>query len=97
MRADEPAFQHLPCVQQEVPPIRDLQGAGHDGLRGPGIAGGSVSCHDLEAGTLPQPGLEGCRAAIGQKVDGPMTLEINDERAPATSPAPSPVVDPDGA
>jgi hypothetical protein len=34
MCADEPAFQHLPCVQQEVPAIRDLQGMRRDGLGG---------------------------------------------------------------
>jgi hypothetical protein len=91
VRADEPAFQHLPCVQPEVPPIRDLQGV----RRGTGGAGRAIPRHDRKAGARAQPSRAGGGVAIGQEVDGLMTLQIDDERAPAAPAAPGPVVDPD--
>ena len=58
-----------------------------------GIAAGAVTGDDLYAGMISQPGGNGLGVAIGQQVDGPVALQIDDDGAVAPAAAPGPVVD----
>ena len=85
----------VPCAFEEVPAVGDLdcprQGA-RDGAAVPAFA---VAGDHLDAGTRPQPGLDGGGLAIRHPVDHPVPLQIADQRAVALPLPPGPVVEAD--
>ena len=84
-------------VAQEMPPIADLDGIRSAGSDAVGIAAGAITGNDLSAGMILQPGRDRVTLAVGQQVDRPVALQIDDDRAVALAPPPGPVIDADDA
>ena len=85
----------LADVAEQVPSIGDL-----DGVRGTladavGVGTGTIAGDDLDARPVTQPGGDGSSLAIGQEIDHPVCLEVDQHRAVATPTPPGPVVNPE--
>jgi len=84
-------------IAQEVEAIGDLDRLGR-ALPGPvRIGPGPVAADEFDARMRAEPRCQGRRFAIGQEVDHPVALEIDQQRAVALAPAPGPIIDPEHA
>jgi hypothetical protein len=75
-------------VAQEMPAVGNLDGAGCPGANALGVGAGPITRDDLHAWVIPEPGRDGQGLAIGQQVDGPVALEVDDDGAVAPAAAP---------
>jgi hypothetical protein len=92
MGADQPAFQHVAHVRQQVPAVGNLDRLERADGGGAGVLRRAVACHHLDPGPLLQPGRDCCAGAVGQQVDHAPTLQVHHDRAVGASLAQRPVV-----
>ncbi len=92
MRCGQPALGHLPPVQQQVPAISHLNCPWSSEPDATGILGRTVSGDRANAAAAPEPLGQGRGAPIGQQVDHPPALKVNQNGPVAPALAPGPVV-----
>jgi hypothetical protein len=80
-------------VAQQMPAIGYLYGTGRSTPGAVGIHAGPVPCDDLNPGMPLQPTRHAAGVPVRQKIDHPITLQINDNRAVSRSAAPRPIID----
>ena len=93
-----PGQQSLQCIAKvlkQVPPIRDLDGVARAGARTLREVSRAVTTHDRHRGMGLQPGSEGRSVGIRYDIDGPMALQIHDQRAIRAPFAHRPIIHPD--
>jgi len=83
----------LSKVPEQMPPISNLDGAGRALTDTVGIGSGTIACDDLDAGPIAQPGGDGGRFAVWQKIDHFVGLEVYQHRAVASPASPCPIID----
>ncbi len=66
-------------VLPEVESVGDMDGVGGAEPCGLGIEGGAVTADDLDSGMRGQPGTDGLDGAVGQQVDGPTGLDVDQD------------------
>ncbi|GJE04671.1 hypothetical protein GMJLKIPL_6635 [Methylobacterium isbiliense] len=93
----KPAFEGLAHVEEEVPPIGDLESGGGARRGCSGVLGRAVAGDDLDTRMATQPRGDGHRRAVGQQVDRASAFEVNEEGAVGPSLADGPIVDADGS
>jgi len=76
----------------EMPTVRYLPGVWRTERGATGIDVATVSADDLHTGVILQPYCPAFGGAVGQQVDGAMTLQVNDQGAVTFALAVSPVV-----
>ena len=82
-------------VVPDVPAVPYLLGVGQDATDGLGVRAGAVAAHHLDTGMGPQPGLESVGAAVGQDVDPPPGLDIDEHGGVLAPPAQGELVHPE--
>ena len=95
MDAGEPAFKHLPRVEQQVPPIGDLHGRRRAQRGAAPILGRAVACDDLHLRLAAEPGGQRQGGAVRQQVNGALPFEVDQDGAVAPTLAQRPVIDSD--
>lgn len=65
-------------VVPEVPPVGDLEGLWGAAGGAVGEEGSAVAADDLDARTLGEPGREGVGLPVGQQVDRPSCLDVDE-------------------
>jgi hypothetical protein len=81
------ALQGFAQILQQMPAIHNLDGCGRTGRRTLGIALRTIAADYLHSGALCQPVAKRFPFPIRQEVDGPVSLQINQDRAiPLTTP-----------
>lgn len=66
-------------VVPDMPPVPDLQGVGQNLVHGVGVAGGAVPADDLHTRMLAQPRCKGVGPAVGQDIDTPAGLCLDQD------------------
>gem|GEM_PF-2751652 len=92
MRPGQPAFHHLPPIEQQVPAVRDLLGVGCPLRRCARILRRGCCRHDFDARMAPEPGSQRGSGPVGEQVDNTVRLHINQEGAVGASFTPGPVI-----
>ncbi|MDH6115359.1 hypothetical protein P3T36_007195 [Kitasatospora sp. MAP12-15] len=67
-------------VLPDVPPVRDVDRVGGAESPGFGVGGGAVAADHLDARVLGQPAGDCRDGAVGQQVDGPARLDVDQDR-----------------
>ncbi len=94
---EEEALEGLAEVVQQVPAVRHLRGLGRAARRPVGVETATVTADDLDPGVFHEPRGDGVCGAVGEEVDDPVPLQIDQHRAEAAPAPPGPVIDPEDA
>ena len=89
------SLDRLAEVAEQVPAIGDLEGVRGTLTDAVGIGTGTIAGDNLDAWPLTQPGSDGGGLAVGQGIDHPVRLEVDQDRAVATPTRPGPVINPE--
>jgi len=93
MLASQIALQGIGDILHEVEAIGHLQSVRCPEANPLRIRPRAIPRDDQHLGMSAQPGSEGLRRPIGQQVDDPVQIEVDENRAVAASLAACPVVD----
>jgi hypothetical protein len=85
MDAGQPPLDHLAQVLEQVPTIRHLNRLGSAQGGTTGILGGAVARDHLDRAVAFQPLRQGLRGAVGEQVDHPPHLQV-DQNGPVGPP-----------
>ena len=78
-----------------MPAVRDLHRLRRADASRLGIGAGSVAAHHLHVGVLGEPVRDGVCCAVGQHVQRPVRLDVNDDGAVHVPATEREIVDPD--
>lgn len=81
-------------VDEQVKPVRDLNGVRGGSRRRLGIRGGPVPADYVDSGSLAQPGDERVRGPVRQQIDDSAPLQVNQDGAVGMALTKREVVDP---
>ena len=87
-----PALQGLPEVAQQVPMIRNLHGIRCPLPHSVGIGAGAVTGDNLDPTVAPQPGRERVYLPVGQQVDDPVALQVDQDGSVVPAAPPRPII-----
>ena len=87
------AFDGVGEVVPQMPPVRHLHRVGGAGPGAFGVGTGSIPADDFDTGMISEPRGQGRGAAIGQHVDGPAGLDVDQHGCVVVSTAQREVVD----
>ena len=90
--AVHPALQGLAQVAKEVPAVGDLHGIRCTLPDGVSIGAGAVASDDLDPAVTPQPSRERAGLAVGQKIDDPIALQVDQNGSVGLAAPPGPVI-----
>jgi len=84
-------------VAQQMPPVRDLDSIWRSLPDAVGVNAGAVARDDLHPGVPLQPRRQALGPAVGQQVEDPVLLQVNEDGPIAVTAPPSPIIDPEHA
>src|SRR3954471_12093715 len=93
MRPGQPALDHLPQVQQQMPPIRDLDRPRRPERDTAGVLARAVAGDGADPAVAPKPVGQRWGAPVRQQVDNAMPLQVDENRPVGRALAQGPVVD----
>src|SRR5689334_10049991 len=91
--AIHPGLQGLAQITKKMPPICHLRGVWCTLAHRIGIGAGPVTGDELDPTMAPQPARERAGLAVGQQVDGPVALQIDQYGSVVMAAPPCPVID----
>jgi len=84
-------------VAQQMPPVRDLDRVGRSLPDAIGVDAGAVARDDLHPRVLLQPRRQAFSSAVGQQVEDPVPLQVDEDGPIAVTAPPRPIIDPEHA
>jgi len=78
---DDGLLHRLGEVVPQVPSVSDLHGVRGTGAGAVGVGAGPVPTHDSHARMPAQPGRDRLRGAVGQHIQRPVGVDVDDDRA----------------
>ena len=80
-------------VAQQMPPVRDLDSIWRPLPDAVGVDAGAIARNDLHAWVLLQPRRKALSPAVGQEVEHPVPLQVNEDGPVAVTAPPGPIID----
>src|ERR671920_1754779 len=93
MRPGQPALDHLPQVQQQMPSIRDLDRPRRPERDTAGVLARAITGDDADAAVVLKPVGQRRGAPVRQQVDDAMPLQVDENGSVGLALAQRPVVD----
>jgi hypothetical protein len=84
-------------VAQQMPPVRDLDRVWRSLPDAVGVDAGAVTRDDLHARVPLQPRGKALSSTVGQQVEDPVPLQVDEDGSVAVTAPPSPIINPEHA